>query len=139
MRIIHRGVLGGNDIQPGNRDIRGKQIVERRVLHRNGLVIHNQPANAPENEHTGQGCDEGGDSDKADPVPLPRADRETNQQAERDHQIRIPVHVGDQNRGQTANQTDDRSDGKVNVTACQNTKQHAAGHDQHVTVLKQQV
>ena len=108
--IVHRRLLCGNNVQSGNVDIGGKQIVKRCILHRNSLVIQDQAPNASEDEHSGQRSDEGRNPDKTDPVSLPCADSQSDDQTNRDHQIGIPSQVRYQYGSQPANHTDHRAD-----------------------------
>ena len=76
--------------------------------------------------------------DVADPEALPDADDAGDDQAEEDHGD--GGQPGSQKlRGHGAHQADGGADGQVDVTAGQDAQQHAAGHDQHVGVLQQQV
>ena len=87
-----------------------------------------------EDEHAGQGHDEGRHSDVGDPEALPGADRGTDDEAEHDRQRPGEVPVGHGLRHHDARERRDRTDREVDV-AGDDHHHHADREDQDVGVL----
>ena len=74
----------------------------------------------------------------ADPEPIPHADQKSHDQTDEDG-CSCPPALAEHRCCEATDQADDRTDGQVDVTACQDAEQHTTGHHQNVTVLKHQV
>ena len=77
--------------------------------------------------------------DIADPETLPAADHGADDQADKDDGDRAPAALVHELGGQRADQTDRGADGQVDVAARQDAQQHAAGQNQNIGVLEEEV
>ena len=126
-------------VHTGDGDVGAEDVQKQLVGDADRLGFQHHAAQAAEEEHAGQGADKGRDVHIADPEALPGADDGGNGQADEDDQHGVEGGVGHQLRGDGAYQAQCGAHAQVHVAAGEDAQQHAAAHNQHVSVLQQQV
>lgn len=93
---------------------------------------------APEQQHSGQGDDEGRDADVRDPEALPGARDRSDDQGEHEGQDPGDIVLDHHDRGGRGDECGQRADGQVDVPG-DDDDHHADGENQDVAVLKDEV
>ena len=111
---------------------------KRGILHSQGLALQDHVGQSAEDQHTGQGGDEGRNLHIGDPEGLPAADG----QADGQHGKNRDPHIGalaHHHRADGADKADNGADGQVDVAAGEDTQQHTGGQHEHIGVLGEEV
>ncbi len=104
----------------------------------NRLALEEHKGQTPENQHAGQGHDEGRNFQIGDPITLKGPNCRTDQQTDANSQNPIHLISNHENARERAHHSDHGTNRKVNPTG-NDDQQHSQSHGDDITVLQYQV